>query len=386
MDDAGPIIEVRIQERIADISKAEWDACAGRNNPFTSYDFLSALEESGSVDVAEGWLPRHAAAYAPDGVLAAAAPLYLKSHSQGEYVFDHGWAQAWERAGGDYYPKLVCAAPFTPATGRRLLVRPEVDQEQYEAALISAMLQLVENSGVSSLHINFLTRGEWDRVEEYGLIQRTGQQYHWENQGYQAFDDFLAQLSSRKRKNIRKEREAVTAQGVKMHILTGDDLKDEHWDAFYAFYRSTTDKKWGMDYLKRPFFSLLGERMADRVALVMAEYDDQWVAGALNLIGEDTLYGRNWGCLAHFKNLHFETCYYQAVDFAIERGLKRVEAGAQGQHKIQRGYLPVETYSAHFIADPNFRAAVADFVRRERRAVGEEIEFLADFSPFRKSE
>ncbi len=386
MDDAGSTIEVRIQERIADIPKAEWDACAGRDNPFTSYDFLSALEESDSVDVSEGWLPRHVAAYAPDGALAAVAPLYLKGHSQGEYVFDHGWAQAWERAGGDYYPKLVCAAPFTPATGRRLLVRPEVDQEQYEAALISAMLQLVENSGVSSLHINFLTKGEWDRTAEYGLIQRTGQQYHWENQGYQAFDDFLAQLSSRKRKNIRKEREAVAAHGVKMHILTGDELKEEHWDAFYAFYRSTTDKKWGMDYLKRPFFSLLGGRMADRVALVMAEYDEQWVAGALNLIGEDTLYGRNWGCLAHFKNLHFEACYYQAIDFAIERGLKRVEAGAQGQHKIQRGYLPVETYSAHFIADPNFRAAVADFVRRERHAVGEEIEFLADFSPFRKSE
>ncbi|MBT6314824.1 MAG: GNAT family N-acetyltransferase, partial [Alphaproteobacteria bacterium] len=226
MDESGPIIEVRIQERIADIPKADWDACAGQDNPFTSYDFLSALEESGSVDVAEGWLPRHVVAHAPDGVLAAVAPLYLKGHSQGEYVFDHGWAQAWERAGGDYYPKLVCATPFTPATGRRLLVRPEVDQEQYEAALISAMLQLVDNSGVSSLHINFLTKGEWDRTAEYGLIQRTGQQYHWENKGYQAFDDFLAQLSSRKRKNIRKEREAVAAQGVKMHILTGDDLKE----------------------------------------------------------------------------------------------------------------------------------------------------------------
>ncbi|MGZ0187436.1 MAG: GNAT family N-acetyltransferase [Alphaproteobacteria bacterium] len=378
-------IEVRVFERIAEIGRADWDACAGADNPFVSFDFLDALEVSGSVSSEEGWAPRHIAAYDPEGAIAAVAPLYLKGHSQGEYVFDHGWAQAWERAGGSYYPKLLSAVPFTPVTGRRLLVRDDVDAATYEAALLQAMVTVVEQADVATLHVNFLTKEQWERASDHSFLQRTGQQYHWQNAGYQNFQDFLDALSSRKRKNIRKEREAVAAQGVTMHVLTGADLKAEHWDAFYGFYRNTTDKKWGWDYLKRPFFQELHDRMADRVALVMAEFDGQWVAGALNLIGKDTLFGRNWGCIAQFKNLHFETCYYKAMDFAIERGLARVEAGAQGQHKIQRGYLPVETYSAHYIADVNFRRAVEDFLVREREAVGEEIAFLEDFSPFRKS-
>ncbi len=378
-------IEVRVVERIAEISRSAWDACAGKANPFLSHDFLDALEQSLSVSAEEGWLPRHLAAYDADGRLAAAAPLYLKGHSQGEYVFDHGWAQAWERAGGSYYPKLLSAVPFTPVTGERFLVRPDLDRPTYEAALAEAMIALVRQSKVSTLHVNFLTRGEWERAADYGFLQRAGQQYHWVNAGYKSFQDFLDALSSRKRKNIRKEREAVAAQGVTMHVLTGSDLTAAHWDAFYGFYRNTTDRKWGWDYLKRPFFSYLHERMSDRVALVMAEHEGRWVAGALNLIGDDTLYGRNWGCAANFKHLHFETCYYKAIDFAIERGVARVEAGAQGQHKIQRGYLPVETYSIHYIPDPNFRRAVDDFLKRERRAVGEEIAFLEDLSPFRRS-
>lgn len=382
-EDAG--IEVRVLDRIAEIRRSEWDLCAGADNPFLSHDFLNALEESLSVTADEGWLPRHLAAYGADGRLAAAMPLYLKGHSQGEYVFDHGWAHAWEQAGGKYYPKLLSAVPFTPVTGERFLVRPDLDRPAHERALAEAAQTLVERLGVATLHVNFLTEGEWSRAPDYGFLQRTGQQYHWTNAGYGGFQDFLDALSSRKRKNIRKERQAVVDQGVVMHVLTGDALKTAHWDAFYGFYRNTTDRKWGWDYLKRPFFSYLHERLADRVALVMAEFDGEWVAGALNLIGSDTLYGRNWGCVARFKNLHFETCYYSAIEFAIERGLKRVEAGAQGQHKIQRGYLPVETYSAHYIADPNFRRAVADFLQREREAVGEEIDMLGDLSPFKKS-
>ena len=378
-------IEVRILERVSDVARSEWDACAGLDNPFLCHDFLSALEQSLSVSADEGWLPRHIAVYDDDGRLAAAMPLYLKGHSQGEYIFDHSWAQAWERAGGQYYPKLLSAVPFTPVTGRRFLVRHDLDETLYENRLVQALIKVVEKTEVATLHVNFLTRGEWERMGKLGFLQRSGQQFHWNNANYRTFQDFLDALSSRKRENIRKEREAVAAQGVKMRVFTGDSLKAEHWDAFYRFYRNTTDRKWGWDYLKRPFFSYLHERMSDRVALVMAEHQGQWVAGALNLIGSDTLYGRNWGCTENFKNLHFETCYYQAIDFAIQRGLKRVEAGAQGQHKLQRGYLPTQTYSIHYIADQNFRRAVGDFLERERQAVGEEIEFLEEFSPFKKN-
>ncbi|MFZ9013271.1 MAG: GNAT family N-acetyltransferase [Alphaproteobacteria bacterium] len=384
MADRESDIEVRVLERISDINRSDWDECAGADNPFLCHDFLSSLEESLSVSAEEGWLPRHIVANDPNGVMAAAMPLYLKGHSQGEYVFDHSWAHAWEKAGGQYYPKLLSAVPFTPVTGKRFLVRPGLDLATYENVLVQALLKVVEQTNVATLHVNFLTRGEWERMGSLGFLQRSGQQFHWTNANYQTFQDFLDALSSRKRKNIKKEREAVYKQGVKMSVFTGDSLRTEHWDAFYRFYRNTTDKKWGWDYLKRPFFSYLHERMPDRVALVMAEYEGEWVAGALNLIGSDTLYGRNWGCSDNFKNLHFEACYYQAIEFAIERGLKRVEAGAQGQHKLQRGYLPTQTYSIHYIVDPNFRRAVEDFLERELEAVGEEIEFLEEFSPFKK--
>lgn len=377
-------VTVEVLDAIGAVPAAEWDACAGDDNPFVGHAFLSALEDSGSVGRDSGWLPRHMALKDGDGRLIGAVPLYLKGHSFGEYVFDHAWADAYERAGGQYYPKLLSAVPFTPVTGPRLLVRPGADRADTQATLTAAMLRLAEKLGVSSLHVNFPLEDEWQSLGEHGLMQRMGQQYHWENRGYGSFDDFLAALSSRKRKAIRKERREVVEAGVRLHALTGDALRAEHWDAFYRFYRSTTDRKWGWDYLSRPFFDLLHERLRDRVVLILAERDGDWVAGALNLLGRETLYGRNWGCTARFRFLHFEACYYQAIDFAIANGLKRVEAGAQGQHKLQRGYLPVATYSAHWIADPGFRRAVADFLRRERQAVGEDIEVMMDYSPFRK--
>lgn len=378
-------VTVEVLGAVGAVPAAEWDACAGEDNPFVGHAFLSALEDSGSVGRDSGWAPQHLALKDDDGRLLGAVPLYLKGHSFGEYVFDHAWADAYERAGGQYYPKLLSAVPFTPVTGPRLLARPDADREVVQATMTAAMIRLAEKLGVSSLHVNFPTEAEWGALGEHGLMQRMGQQYHWENRGYGSFDDFLEALSSRKRKAIRKERRQVADAGVRLRALTGDDLRPEHWDAFYRFYRSTTDRKWGWDYLSRPFFELLHERLRDRVVLVLAEHDGEWVAGALNLLGREALYGRNWGCTSRFRFLHFEACYYQAIDFAIEHGLKRVEAGAQGQHKLQRGYLPVATYSAHWIADAGFRRAVADFLRRERQAVGEDIEVLMDYSPFRKS-
>lgn len=384
MERDGEAATIRVVGAIAEIDAADWDACAGDDNPFLSHAFLSALEDSGSAAPDAGWVPHHVVVENAEGRPQGVAPLYLKGHSYGEYVFDHGWAHAWERAGGRYYPKLLCAVPFTPVTGPRLLVRGNADAEWTRDALIAGMLELARSSGVSSLHVNFPTHAEWKRLGEAGFLERTNQQYHWENRGYTTFDDFLADLSSRKRKNIRKERQQVRDAGVRLIALEGDDLRPRHWDTFYRFYRNTTDRKWGWDYLSREFFELLHERARDHVVLVIAEHDGEPVAGALNLRGRDTLYGRNWGCIERFRFLHFEACYYQAIEYAITRGLSRVEAGAQGQHKIQRGYLPVTTYSAHWIADPHFRNAVADFLRREREAVDEEIEFLMDLSPFRK--
>ena len=313
-------------------------------------------------------------------------PLYLKSHSQGEYIFDHAWADAYERAGGAYYPKFLCAAPFTPATGPRLLVRPDVDRELAWKLLLGGATALCDKYGASSLHINFPTDAEWTWLGEQGLAMREGQQYHWTNQGYADFDGFLEQLSSGRRKTIRRERRDALA-AVEVVALTGADIKDEHWDAFYAFYMDTGSRKWGRPYLNRAFFSQLGERMADRVLLLMARRQGRWVAGALNLIGDDCLYGRNWGCLEDIPFLHFELCYYQAIEWAIGRGLSRVEAGAQGQHKIARGYLPAAVRSAHYIADPLLRGPVEDFVRRERAAIEGEMEWLSEeYSPFRKGE
>jgi uncharacterized protein len=382
MPDGGEPARIRVIERLAEVPASAWDACAGNDNPFVSHAFLEALEASGSATEKTGWLPQHVLVEDEAGRLLGAAPLYLKSHSYGEYVFDHGWAAAFERAGGNYYPKLQLAVPFTPVTGPRLLLHPEAAENTAEV-LVAALIKIARAHKVSSLHVTFPRRAEWERLGAAGFLQRQGQQFHWENRDYQTFDDFLAALNSRKRKQIRRERRDAL-EGLEVEVLTGGDLAPKHWDAFHRFYCATTDRKWGGGYLTREFFDLLHERLADRVVLMMAKRTGRYVAGALNLLGSDTLFGRNWGCVGDFPFLHFELCYYRAIDFAIERGLKRVEAGAQGAHKIQRGYLPQPTYSAHWIADRNFARAVEDFLRRERAAISEEMEELEqELSPFR---
>lgn len=378
-------ITVQVLTGIGLADAAAWDACAGPDNPFLRHAFLLALEESGSATAKTGWRPSHLAAFDAAGRMVGAVPAYLKSHSQGEYVFDHAWANAYERAGGRYYPKLQVAVPFTPVPGSRLLLAPGAG-ERVAAALIEALEQVAGRYGVSSAHVTFPHETDWNRLGEAGWLRRTGVQYHWENRGYGSFDAFLDALNSRKRKAIRKERREVADSSVRLHTLTGADLKPEHWDAFHRFYLDTVDRKWGGGYLNRAFFELLSESMADRVVLVMCEDDGDWVAGALNLLGSDTLYGRNWGSDGRYRILHFEACYYRALDFAIERGLKRVEAGAQGEHKIQRGYLPVTTYSAHWIADAGFRRALDHHLIQERAAVAAEIEALAELSPYRRAD
>ena len=384
MPDDGEVATLRILGGIGEAAPEAWDACAGPDDPFVGHAFLSALEESGSASAEQGWRPQHLALEGPDGVLLGAVPLYLKSHSYGEYVFDWAWADAYERAGGRYYPKLQASVPFTPVTGPRLLVAPHAEAASVRATLIAGLLEIARRGGVSSLHLTFPTKPEWDQLGESGFLQRRGRQYHFRNPGYDSFEDFLGTLTSRKRKMIRKERAKVAENGVTIRTLSGPEIKPEHWDAFYRFYLTTADRKWGSPYLTREFFHRLGESLAERVALVLAEDGGRPVAGALNLIGAEALYGRNWGCLGHYRFLHFEACYYRAIDFAIEHGLSRVEAGAQGEHKIQRGYLPVETYSAHWIADPAFRDAVARFLEQERHQVQAEIRILGDYSPFRK--
>jgi len=383
MPDGGGPARIRIVDGLAEVPAAAWDACAGSDNPFLCHAFLEALEASGSATAKTGWLPQHVLIEDAEGRLLAAAPLYLKSHSQGEYVFDHGWAQAYERAGGSYYPKLQAAVPFTPVTGPRLLVRPGAPPDTAET-LIAALVEVARAHKVSSLHVTFPTRKECERLGAAGFLQRSGQQYHWENRGYAGFEDFLGALNARKRKQIRRERRDALASGLEIETLTGGDLEPRHWDAFYRFYRATTDHRWGGAYLTRSFFDLLHQRLADRVVLVMAREGARYVAGALNLLGSDTLYGRNWGTIGDYPFLHFEVCYYRALDFAIERGLARVEAGAQGEHKIQRGYLPTPTYSAHWVRDRGFARAIENFLAREREAVAAEIEELTQgLSPFR---
>ena len=380
-------VAVEAHAAIADIGKSSWDACAGAAdyaaNPFISYAFLQALEESGCVGGRTGWVPRHLSVRDEAGEVAGVMPLYLKLHSQGEYVFDHAWADAYERAGGAYYPKLQCAAPFTPATGPRLLTRQDADRATAEDTLLAGALTLCERLDASSLHITFLTESEWTRMGQAGLLQRQDQQYHWHNDGYASFEDFLAALSSGRRKTIRRERRDAQA-GLEIVALTGNDLREEHWDAFFAFYMDTGGRKWGRPYLNRRFFSLIGERMADKILLMMARKDGRWVAGALNFIGGDALYGRNWGAVEDIPFLHFELCYYQAIEHGIALGLSRVEAGAQGQHKIARGYLPSPVYSAHWIADPRLRDPIARYLAQERPAVENEMAYLeAEFSPFK---
>jgi predicted N-acyltransferase len=384
MPDGREPIAVSIADRIDLIPADQWNACAGGDNPFVSHAFLAALEESGSASRETGWAPQHLTIKDEDGQLSGAVPMYLKNHSQGEYVFDWGWADAYERAGGRYYPKLQAAVPFSPVTGPRLLARPGPDQSMIRAALAAGLVEVATRFGVSSLHVTFANEEDAQWLEASDFLIRHGHQFHWRNQGYRDFDDFLASLSSRKRKNIRKERSRVAQSGIRVEMLTGDDIRAHHWDEFHAFYVGTYDRKWGYPYLTRDFFAMIGERMADQVALVRAERDGQAIAGALNLIGGDALYGRNWGSNGDYPFLHFECCYYQAIDFAIARGLTTVEAGTQGPHKIQRGYLPVRTQSAHWIRDEGFRAAVADFVERERRAEAGEVIALDQFSPFRR--
>jgi len=409
-------LRIRIAQSLAEVPAAAWDACAGGHdnasaseaiapavklthedslsaklstreqvgNPFISHDFLSSLEASFSVGPRTGWQPRHLLAESANGTLLGAAPCYVKSHSHGEYVFDQGWAEAFERAGGDYYPKLQVAVPFTPVTGPRLLARPGPLAQAVRGALADALVEITTASELSSAHVTFLTEPEWRALGERGFLQRNDQQFHWENAGYASFDDFLGHLASRKRKTIRRERKQALEPGIEVAWLTGSELTEAVWDAFFAFYMDTGSRKWGRPYLTREFFSIVGEKMRDRILLVMAKRAGRWIAGAINFLGVDTVYGRNWGAIEHHPFLHFELCYYQAIEYAITHRLARVEAGAQGEHKLARGYMPMTTYSAHFIANPALRRAVAEYLARERayvRAAGEE---LAAAAPFRK--
>ncbi len=369
----------RIAAGVAELPRDQWDACAGSANPFVSWDFLTALERSGSVGEGTGWQPLPLVIDGPDGRIAAAVLAYGKSHSQGEYVFDHGWADAWERAGGRYYPKIQIAAPFSPVPGPRLLLRDEA----FAPALIAGVETLVERNSLSSAHATFVEADQVPLFEAAGWLIREDSQFHWTNRGYGDFGDFLADLSSEKRKNIRKERARAVA-GLDIVHLTGGALTEAHWDIFWDFYQDTGARKWGTPYLTRSFFSLLSETMADKVLLVLALREGRAIAGALNLIGSDALYGRYWGCSEDVPNLHFELCYYQAIDIAISRGLKRVEAGAQGGHKLARGYAPEPTWSAHHIPNPGFRRAVADFLAAERAGVQQDRQWLAERTPFRK--
>jgi uncharacterized protein len=384
-----PEPHVEVTPRIADIAADAWDACANPDpavfNPFLSHAFLAALETAGTVGGRTGWTPRHLVLKDANGAVAGCAPCYLKSHSQGEYVFDHSWADAYARAGGDYYPKLQIAVPFTPVPGRRLLARPDADAAQHECALAAAAAALVERNGLSSANITFLSEGEWERLGQQGFLQRTDQQFHWRNEGYATFEDFLTSLASRKRKAVRKEREQALSGGLTAEWITGRDITEAHWDAFFAFYMQTGSRKWGRPYLNRKFFSLLGGAMPERCLLVMIKRGKKPIAGALNMIGGDCLYGRYWGATEHHPCLHFEVCYYQAIQFAIEHKIARVEAGAQGEHKLARGYLPTKTYSAHYIADRGLRRAIADYLSRERAYVDQAGEQLASLGPFRKS-
>ncbi len=385
----GSTIELTAHTTLDGIDPADWDACAcpegGRAiDPFTTYRFLKTLEDSGSVGTGTGWDPRYLSAR-QDGQVIAVAPLFGKSHSQGEYIFDHNFAHAFERAGGRYYPKLQIAVPFTPATGRRFLTRKGFEA-QGMSALIQGAVQIAADNGLSSLHATFCTEAEAIAGSQMGLLHRISQQYHWANDSYADWDAFLAALSSRKRKTLRKERAVAQAFGGEIIQLTGDQIEPHHWDAFWQFYQDTGARKWGQPYLTRRFFDLAHERLRDDILLVLAMRDETPVAGALNFIGRDTLYGRYWGCAEHHPCLHFEVCYYQAIEFAITQGMARVEAGAQGEHKLARGYLPVATHSLHWFADEGFRNAVADYLRAERAAVDEDIEVLTRYGPFKKAQ
>lgn len=385
--------QLRVVEGLAGISPQQWDACANPGltsggeslpyDPFVSYAFLSALENSGSATAETGWAPRHLVLETDDGRLLGAVPMYIKNHSRGEYVFDYQWADAFERAGGSYYPKLQISVPFTPVTGRRLLVRPEENEQAIETALIHGCKQIARQINASSLHFTFLKKEQWDWLGTAGFLGRVDQQFHWQNENYGDFEDFLKALSSKKRRNIKRERRMALEGGVRIEYLSGSEIEEAHWDAFYQFYMDTGSRKWGTPYLTRRFFSLVGASMADQILLIMCRFGDKYVAGALNFIGEDCLYGRYWGSLGDYPFLHFEVCYYQAIEYAIGQKLSFVEAGAQGEHKLARGYLPHQTYSAHWIANNSLRTAIADYLISERRYVDENIQIWKDHSPFR---
>ena len=379
----------KVVTRIGEIDREAWDACANPDpatyDPFVSHAFLNALEEAGTVgDKKTGWLPQHIMIEDASGAVAGCMPCYAKLHSAGEYVFDYGWADAYARAGGQYYPKLQVAVPFSPVPGRRLLVPPGPGAEARRALLATAATKLVQRFEVSSLHLTFLTKEEWDALGAQGFLQRTDQQFHWRNEGYGTFEDFLAQLASRKRKTVRKERREALSGGITIERISGSDIKEAHWDAFFQFYEDTGARKWGRPYLNRRFFSLLGQSLGERCLLIMAKRNGRYIAGAFNMIGGDCLYGRYWGAIEHHPCLHFEVCYYQAIDYAIEHGLKRVEAGAQGEHKLARGYMPTTTYSAHWIVNPSFREAIEQYLKNERLAVAHNGAVLSQFAPYRK--
>ena len=410
-------LRISVAETIAAVDADQWDACANPQtgaagtkgqadagngqeaagssatsgaeqqgyNPFISHAFLAALEQSNSVGPRTGWQPRHVLARTADGALIAAAPCYLKSHSRGEYVFDHGWAEAYANAGGSYDPKLQVAVPFTPATGRRLLVRQTNDSQAIARAIGSGLVEICKICGASGVHVTFAPETEFQLLGELGYLQRTDQQFHWENRAFANFEEFLSALTARKRKTIRRERHDALANGISVHWLTGSDLTEEIWDAFFQFYMETGSRKWGRPYLTRPFYSLVGHTMRERIVLIMAKRAGRWIAGAINFLGSHSLFGRHWGAIEQHPFLHFELCYYQAIDYAIAHQLSRVEAGAQGEHKIARGYLPTTTYSAHYIADPALRRAIADYLARERAYVTAAGAELATFTPFRKN-
>lgn len=383
-------IELRVLASLSEIDATVWDACACPEavdgarplDPFTTHRFLKALEDSRSVGPGTGWQPQYLQAVTA-GQTIAVAPMYAKNHSQGEYIFDHNWAHAYERAGGRYYPKLQIAVPHTPATGRRFLIHPDFPETGL-TALVQGAVQLARNNKISSLHVTFCTEEERISGADLGLMPRITQQFHWLNDGYADFDAFLASLSSRKRKNMRKERAQALAFGGNIRTYSGDDLRPEHWEAFWEFYQDTGARKWGTPYLTRKFFDIAQETLRDDMALVLAERDGRYVAGALNFLGARALFGRYWGCIEHHPCLHFELCYYRAIDIAIARGLDRVEAGAQGEHKLARGYLPTQTHSLHWVADPGFAEAIANYLQAEREAVEEEIEILTGYGPFKR--
>lgn len=389
MGDTEQII-ARTADSMAGIPETDWDACANPDgapyNPFLRHAFLAALEASGSATPETGWQPYHVLIEDGRGGLAGCAPTYLKGHSAGEYVFDYAWADAWERAGGRYYPKLITTVPFTPATGPRLLVRPGEAQGPVADQLAAALVGITDRLNLSSAHLTFLPEAQWRRLGELGFLLRTDQQFHWEDEGYGDFEGFLAALSSRKRKNLKKERARAVEHDIEIEWVTGSALTEDHWDAFFTFYMDTGARKWGRPYLTRTFFSMVGEVMPDDILLILARREGRYIAGALNFIGSETLFGRYWGCTEHHDFLHFEVCYYQAIEFALAHGLKRVEAGAQGAHKLARGYVPTLTRSAHYIPNLSFRDAVARFLEAEREHVEVDAEMLRGHAPFRKTD